>query len=586
MIQVKFNWKEDAAKDLLLGLKEKVPKMTSAVYKCVNRYYKEHMGLDISDATVIMKNMMQNNADKAYMFAVRQIDELDVQLRTAANEASDKYQEMKVKARQLYKRAADQAQKIDYERIKAKLLDATVDLMEEYHKKIKHLIDSVIEFLKTTKFQVPGLSEKYTGEELYLMTTEKAAKTADICLSKLQEYFDALIAAINELEVRVPASETILRGRNVLDQIKEMLKHLQEKIRQTFVTLQEADFAGKLNQLKQVVQKTFQKAGNMVRSLQSKNFEDIKGQMQQLYRDAMASDYVEKLRSLAENVQKYISQMKNFSQKTLQKLSEKLHQLLLYIKALREEYFDPTTLGWSVKYYEVEDKVLGLLKNLIDTVVVWYNEYVRDLSDLVTRLADQVRELVENYSQEYYDLITDVEGKGRQKVMELSSAAQEKVRYWSAVAKRKINELNRQIKAKLQEINGQLSDSQEKLINVAKMLIDLTVEKYSTFMKYIFELLRWFEQATANSIKPYIAIREGELRIDVPFDWEYINQMPQKSREALRNKVELTRALIQQGVEQGTRKWEEMQTFIDEQLATEQLSLQQIVENIQKRIKT
>lgn len=324
----------------------------------------------------------------------------------------------------------------------------------------------------------------------------------------------------------------------------------------------------------------------MVRSLQSKNFEDIKVQMQQLYKDAMASDYAHKLRSLAENVKKYISQMKNFSQKTLQKVSENLQQLVLYIKALREEYFDPTTLGWSVKYYEVEDKVLGLLKNLMDTLVIWYNEYAKDLSDLVTRLTDQVRELVENYRQEYYDLITDVEGKGRQKVMELSSAAQEKIRYWSAVAKRKINEHNRQVKAKLQEIYGQLSDSQEKLINVAKMLIDLTVEKYSTFMKYIFELLRWFEQATADSIKPYIAVREGELRIDVPFDWEYINQMPQKSREALRNKVELTRALIQQGVEQGTRKWEEMQAFIDEQLATEQLSFQQIVENIQKRMKT
>uniref|UniRef100_A0A8C2THG5 Apolipoprotein B n=1 Tax=Coturnix japonica TaxID=93934 RepID=A0A8C2THG5_COTJA len=514
MIQIKFNWKEDAAKDLLSGLKEKVPKMTNAVYKCVNRYYKEHMGLDISDATVIMKNMMQNNADKAYTFAVRQIDQMDVQLRTAANEASDKYQEMKLKARQLYKRAADKASQIDYQGIKARLLDATVDLMEEYHKKIKHLIDSVIEFLKTTKFQVPGVSEKYTGEELYLMTTEKAAKAADICLSKLQEYFDALIAAVNELEVRVPASETILRGRNVLDQIKEMLKHLQEKIRQTFVTLREADFAGKLNLLKQVVQKTFQKAGNMVRSLQSKNFEDIKVQMQQLYKDAMASDYAQKLRSLAESVKKYISQMKNFSQKMLQKLSENLRQLLLYVKSLREEYFDPTTLGQSVKYYEVEVKVQGLLKNVIDTLVVWYNEYVKDLSDLVTRLTDQVRELVENYSQEYYDLITDLEGKGRQKVMELSSAAQEKIRYWSAVAKRKINELNRQVKAKLQEIYGQLSDFQEKLINVAKMLIDVTVEKYSTFMKYILDLLRWFEQATADSIKPYIAVGEGELRID------------------------------------------------------------------------
>ncbi|MCJ0374979.1 hypothetical protein J0W42_19770, partial [Clostridioides difficile] len=231
-------------------------------------------------------------------------------------------------------------------------------------------------------------------------------------------------------------------------------------------------------------------------------------------------------------------------------------------------------------------KVLGWLKNLIDTLVNWQTRYVGDLADSFTRLADQVRELVEKYSQEYYDLIADVEGKGKQKVMELSSAAQEKIRYWSAAAKKKINEYNKQVKAKLQEIYEQLSDSQEKLIGEAKKLIDLTIEKYSALLQYISELLRWLEQVTADSIKPYIAVRQGELRIDVPFDWESINQMPQKSREALRKKVELTRTLIQQGIEQGSRKWEEMQKFIDEQLATEQLSLQQIVENIQKRMKT
>ncbi|KAF1512233.1 hypothetical protein FQV20_0000798, partial [Eudyptula albosignata] len=588
LIQMKFNWKEDAAKDLLLGLKEKVPKMTNAIYRYANRYHKEHMGLEISAATLKMKTIMQNNADKAYAFAVKQIDQIDAQLHSAANEASGKYQEMKVKAKQLYQKAADQAEQFDYQRMKTKLLNATIDIIEEYHKRMKHLIDSAIEFLKTTKFQVPGLSEKYTGEEIYLMTTEKVAKNADLCLSKLQEYFDALIAAINELEVRVPASETILRGRNVLDQIKEMLKHLQEKIRQTFATLQEADFAGRLRQLKQVVQQVFQKVEEMVRSLQSKNFEDIKVQTQQLYKDAMASDYAQKLRSLAEDVKKYVSQFKDFSQKTFQDLSEKLHQLLLCVKALREEYFDPTTLGWSVKYYEVEDKVLGWLKNLIDTLVDWHNKYVGDLADSVTRLTDQVRELVENYSQEYYDLITDVEGKGKQKVMELSSSLQEKIRYWSAAAKRKIDEHNKQVKEKLQEIYGRLCHSQEKLISGAKRLIDLTIENYSAFLQYISELLRWFEQITAESIKPYIAVRQGELRIDVPkpFDWQSIYQMPQKSREALRKKVELTHTLIQQGIEQGSRKWEEMQRFIDEQLATEQLSLQQIMENIQQRMKT
>uniref|UniRef100_A0A8C9NJL4 Apolipoprotein B n=1 Tax=Serinus canaria TaxID=9135 RepID=A0A8C9NJL4_SERCA len=172
-IQMKFNWDEDAAKDLLLGLKARVPKMTNAVYRYVNRYHKEHTGLEISAATLKMKNIMQNNAEKAYTFAANQIDEIDAQLRTAANEASDKYQELKFKAKRLYRRAADQAEQFDYQRIKAELLNVLIDIIEEYHQKIKHVIDSATEFLKTTKFQVPGLSEKYSGAEIYLMTTEK-----------------------------------------------------------------------------------------------------------------------------------------------------------------------------------------------------------------------------------------------------------------------------------------------------------------------------------------------------------------------------------------------------------------------------
>lgn len=515
-ILIEFDWNEDAAKDLLLGLKERVPKMTNAVYGYINQYHKEHMGLEISAATLKMKNIMQNNAEKAYTFAANQIDEIDAQLRTAANEASDKYQELKFKAKRLYRRAADQAEQLDYEKIKAELLIVLIDIIKEYHQKIIHVSDSATEFLKTTQFQVPGLSEKYSGAEIYLMTTEKVAEIADICLSKLQEYFDALIAAINELEVRLPASETILRGRNVLDQIKEMLKDLQDKIRQTFASLQEADFAGKLKQLKQSVQQVFQKVEEMVRSLQSKTFEDIKVQTQQLYKDAMASDFAQKLRSLTKDVKKYISQFKNFSHKTLKDLSEKLHQLLLYVKSLREEYFDPTSLGLSVKYYEVEEKIVGWLRNIIDLLVVWQNQRIGDIAGIVTRLTDQVIGLVEIYSQEYYDLITDIEGKGKQKIMELSSAAQEKIRYWSAAAKRKIDEHNKQLKEKLREIYGQLGQSQEKLISEAKRLIDLTIENYSAFLQYISELLRWLEQITAESIKPYVAVHPGELTIHLP----------------------------------------------------------------------
>ncbi|XP_067400807.1 apolipoprotein B-100 [Emydura macquarii macquarii] len=587
LIQIKTNWNEAAATDVLIGLKENVPKMTEALYTCINKYHREHTGMEISAATQKLKNIMQNKADKTYQLATRKIDEMDLHLRKAAYQVTGKYQEMTVKAKQLYQGAADQADQIDYQQIRAKIFDATMDVIREYHKKVKHLIDSAIEFLKITKFRVPGLAEKYTGEELYIMATEEAAKATDLCISKMQQYFDVVIGFVNEMEVKVPASDRILKGSEVLDQIKTMLKHLQNKARQIFATLQEADFAEKLRQLKEFVQQVFQKVEETIRNLKSKNVDEIKVQVQQMYNDAINSDYVEKWRSSAENIKTHLSQLKDFNQQAFQEISEKLHQILLYVKALREEYFDPSVVGWSVKYYEVEEKVLAWFKNLLDALVDWHAKYIGDTADLVSRLTDQVREFVESHGQMYYDLVTDANGKGKQKAIELSSAAQENIRYWSEIAKRNAAEYNKLVKVKIQNTYDQLCQAYERLINVTQKLIDLTVENYSTFLQYITKLLHQLEKMTTDSIRPYIAVRQGELRIDVPkpFDWQSVYQMPQLYKEASRKKLEITRMLIQKGIDQGSETWIELQKFIDQQLAAEH-NVQQIMENIQKRIKT
>lgn len=48
----------------------------------------------------------------------------------------------------------------------------------------------------------------------------------------------------------------------------------------------------------------------------------------------------------------------------------------------------------------------------------------------------------------------------------------------------------------------------------------------------------------------------------------------------------MTHILIQQGIEKGSRKWKEMQQFTDEQFDTEQVSPQEIMENIQQHMNT
>uniref|UniRef100_A0A8D0L817 Apolipoprotein B n=1 Tax=Sphenodon punctatus TaxID=8508 RepID=A0A8D0L817_SPHPU len=568
-IQIKTSWQEDAARDMLLGLKEKVQKMTDALYNSINKYHREHMGMEISAATLKLRNSLQTNADNAYKEALRRIDELDLHLRTATNQATGKYQQMKGKTIHMYQEAADQADQLDYERLRAKIFDATMDAMRVYHKKVKRLIDSAIEFLKITKFQVPGLAEKYTGEELYIMATEKAAKATDICISTIQQYFDALITFVSEMEVKIPASDQILKGSDVLKEIKIMLRHVQYKVKKIFAELQDIDFAVKLGQLKELVQQIFQRTEEVIRKLRSKNYEELKVQAEQMY-----SKIVDDLEQFAEEVKKFLPPLLRYVQDKLQNFSEKLQEWLQCVKELREEYFDPSVVGWTVKYYEVEEKLLTWLKSLTDAVIEWHAQHIEDTADFVARMTDQMKELVENHGRAYYNLVTDADWKGRQKVMELSSVAQEKILYWSAAAKKIAAEQNKHVQVKLQGAYDQLYHSYERLMTETKRLIDLTIENYNTFLQYLREFLDNLEKVTADTVRPYIAVRQGELRVHIPKPFDPLK------------KTEITRMLIHQGIDQSSKKWGELQNFIDQQVAAGQLSSQQIIENVQQSIKS
>jgi len=79
------------------------------------------------------------------------------------------------------------------------------------------------------------------------------------------------------------------------------------------------------------------------------------------------------------------------------------------------------------------------------------------------------------------------------------------------------------------------------LISKTQRLIDLTIENYTAFFQYLQKLLDWFEKVTADALRPYIAVRQGELRIDIPkpFDLPAFNpiyQAPQESNEDLQQK--------------------------------------------------
>ncbi|KAJ6659193.1 hypothetical protein lerEdw1_019238 [Lerista edwardsae] len=507
LIQVKANWKEDGATELLQGLKEQVPKMADAVYKCANKYHRMHTGMEISTATLKLKESLRTNADTAFRASLNRISDIEEQLHQVASQASGKYDFMRTKAKKMYYEAADQASQVDYDQLRAKFFDAIMEVTMEYQKAVKRFLDSAIEFLKITKFQVPGLAEKHTGEELIIIATEKLAQAVDLCISKLQDCFDALIAFINDLEVKIPASTQIIRGSQVLEEIKGFLVHVQKKASQIFVGLKEIDFAEKLKQLKELVQEAFQKTQEFIRNIQAQNYDYIKDQTQQLLTKVLQG-----LNTLADNIKYLVPRAEDIIRNDLRSAFLKLEEFLLYMKDLREEYFDPTVVGWSVKYYEVEEKVFAWLKSLLSAAVEWSAQYVSAAADWMARLTDQVKEFVEN----------------DRRITEISKSAHDKILYWSEAAKQSAAEQNEQVKAKFQEAYEHLSNSYERFITETKKLIDLTIENYNAFLQYLQQLLDGLERATADSLRPYFIVRQGELRIDIPkpFDLLSVYQAP------------------------------------------------------------
>uniref|UniRef100_A0A8C7DU97 Apolipoprotein B n=1 Tax=Naja naja TaxID=35670 RepID=A0A8C7DU97_NAJNA len=492
LIQIKANWKENAATELLEGLKEKVPKMADAFYYAANKYHREHTGMEIHSAASKLKDTLRSNIDKTYMNTVNSISELEQQLHEVTNQVTGQYEQIKVESKKLYNKAADQANQIEFERIKAHFLDAIRDV--EFHEQIKRLIDSTIEFLKVTRFQVPGLPGKHTGEELYVMIIEKIAKAVDQCITKVQEYFDSLVAFVNEVEIKIPASSEVIKGSDILAEIKVFLTHVQKKVSQIFVGLREIDFAQHLRNLQEGIQQVFQKIEELIRYLKVQNYEELREQMKQMF-----VKFLQALNSLAGDVKYLAPRIENIIQNIFSDIYNKLEDVLHGIRDLRKEYLDPNVIGWSLKYYEVEEKLINWLKTFFNTILEWHTKWINKAADLMITLTGQAKEVLEN----------------QEKLAELSKTAHEKIQYWSKVAKQSAAEQNQQVKAKLQESYNHLLDSYETLISEAKRLIDLTVEKYTTFFQYLQKLLDWLEKVTADTLRPYIAVPTFHGSVDL-----------------------------------------------------------------------
>jgi apolipoprotein B len=318
---------------------------------------------------------------------------------------------------------------------------------------------------------------------------------------------------IKDLKIKFPFSSSSYTLADIILMYRELLKSSSDTAQQISNDLQSIKFTEILSEFQSLLQSFFTEIEEEIKHLKKITFSYVINDIQQDISIFFNSCISEGFISLKENLYHNLGKFNEFVESKLQEASQELQLFHQYIKALREEYFDPSIIGWTVKYYELEEKLVNLFKTLAVALTDFHSTYTVSAAYFASQLSTQVEQFVHGDIQEYLSILADADGKGKEKIAELSTTAQEIIKSWATALKEIISDYHQQFRSKLQEFLDQLSDYHEKFIAESKRLIDLSIQSYSMFLRYITELLKKLQSATVSDVSPYIKLAPGELTI-------------------------------------------------------------------------
>ncbi|KAG7270489.1 hypothetical protein CRUP_032785, partial [Coryphaenoides rupestris] len=88
-------------------------------------------------------------------------------------------EEVKKQGKVMLKRASDNIRAMDLSQMPIRVSDSAMLILRGYQKSIRVILDAAIKFLRETKFQMPGYTEKMSGLEIYRKMSTYVAKVAE-----------------------------------------------------------------------------------------------------------------------------------------------------------------------------------------------------------------------------------------------------------------------------------------------------------------------------------------------------------------------------------------------------------------------
>ncbi|XP_078796799.1 apolipoprotein B-100 isoform X3 [Oryzias latipes] len=201
-------WNLDFFNDATEGFKRKIPAMTDAVLKFINKYHTAHFGFDLNRGGMKLKNAISSLMETAF----RKVLEFLTELQGLVEEVSEK-------GESLFRAASDSLMSIDVQEIRAKLIMMADEAMKNMQRRTKALLDAVRLFLSQQKFSLPGSETEMSVTEMFQRTHLYVSRAVDSGIQWLTSLMEKTSAYIKNTNVSLPATEVVVNGEEVMDKL-------------------------------------------------------------------------------------------------------------------------------------------------------------------------------------------------------------------------------------------------------------------------------------------------------------------------------------------------------------------------------
>ncbi|XP_034531344.1 apolipoprotein B-100 [Notolabrus celidotus] len=297
MFQMSWNW--DFLNDFIEGAKMKIPAITDAVVKFINKYHMAHFGFDVSRGGMKLKNTMSNVIERAYHEVPLSFDSLQDSITNTLDQGKE-----------MYRKASDRLMSIDVQDFMDRLAREVKPALKHSEGKILDMLDAITEFLGKVKFPVPGSEEELSGLEMIRKARRSVTRAADRATQRFAGLLEKVSNSIREIELTIPGTGVVVNGNEIMDKLETAAKNALNQV----VRLMRRGFEWLLQTVNDFMQVIAEKGDRVMNYLQKQNAEiapDI---------EAFHANVLESSERRIEEAKRFVSEYKDLTKMNIQEV--------------------------------------------------------------------------------------------------------------------------------------------------------------------------------------------------------------------------------------------------------------------------